>query len=100
MNVHRATVRGPGKVNAMAKTSKHTTAFVMGTLLGGAAAAAAAIWNSPQSGKRTRQQLTAKVEDTIFGLLGTGESQLGRRLTPETPAPAITEGEKPVQVSQ
>lgn len=78
----------------MAKTSKHTTAFVLGTMIGGAAAAAAAVWNSPQSGKRTRQQFTAKVEDTIFGLLGTGESQLGRRLTPEVPAPVITEGEK------
>jgi gas vesicle protein len=79
----------------MAKSSKHTTAFVMGTLLGGAAAAAAAIWNSPQSGKRTRQQLTAKVENTIFDLLGTNESQLGRRLTPEAPAPAMTEGNQP-----
>ncbi|CAN5401783.1 hypothetical protein BH09CHL1_BH09CHL1_23850 [soil metagenome] len=78
----------------MAKGSKHTTAFVFGTMLGGAAAAAAAIWNSPQSGKRTRQQFTAKVEDTIFGLLGTADSQLGRRLTPEMPAPAVTEGER------
>jgi len=74
----------------MAK-SKHTTAFVLGTLLGGAAAAAAAIWNSPQSGKRTRQQITETVENVIFDVLGTEESTLGRRLTPETPAPVLAD---------
>lgn len=74
----------------MAK-SKHTTAFVLGTLLGGAAAAAAAIWNSPQSGKRTRQQISETVESVIFDVLGTEDSTLGRRLTPESPAPVVAE---------
>jgi hypothetical protein len=63
---------------------------MMGLLLGGAAAAAATIWNSPQSGKKTREQIAEKIEAGLFTLLGAGEATMARVLTPEAPAPAVT----------
>lgn len=71
----------------MARGSRHRGAFTMGLLLGGAAAAAAAIWNSPQSGKKTREQIAEKIETGLFTLLGAGEATVARVLTPEAPAP-------------
>jgi hypothetical protein len=71
--------------------SGHRGAFMMGLLLGGVAAAAAAIWNSPQAGRKTREQITETVEQGLFTLLGAGESTIARVLTPEAPAPAISE---------
>jgi hypothetical protein len=81
---------------AMARQSKHTGAFAMGLLLGGAAAAAAAIWNSPQAGEKTRQQITEKVEQVLFTVLGAGEATMARVLTPESPAPAVPEPVSPI----
>ena len=73
----------------MAQGSRHRGAFMMGLLLGGAAAAAAVIWNSPQSGKKTREQITETVETGLFTLLGAGESTVARVLTPAEPSPAV-----------
>ncbi len=72
----------------MAKKKSGSGAFVFGALIGGAAAAAATIWNSPQSGKKTRQQLTEKLESTLFTVLGAGEATIARVWTPEQPEPA------------
>ena len=71
--------------------SRHRGAFMTGLLLGGVAAAAAAIWNSPQAGKKTREQITEAVEQGLFTVLGAGESTIARVLTPEAPAPAVAE---------
>jgi len=62
-----------------------------GLLLGAAAAAAAAIWNSPQAGRKTREQITEMVEQGLFTLLGAGESTIARVLTPEAPTPAVVD---------
>jgi hypothetical protein len=64
---------------------RHTKAFVVGTLLGGIAGAAAALWRVPRSGAETRATLNAKVEETIFHLLGMDE----RETAPTTPAPIV-----------
>jgi len=67
--------------------AKHTTAFVIGTLLGGAAAAAFVIWNAPQSGERTRSQISEVVETIIFTMLGANQATEARVLTPDAPSP-------------
>ena len=67
--------------------AKHTTAFVIGTLLGGAAAAAFVIWNAPQSGERTRGQIADVVEAFIFTLLGAAQATEARVLTHDAPSP-------------
>ena len=68
--------------------AKHTTAFVIGALLGGAAAAAFVIWTAPQSGERTRSQITEVVETVIFTMLGADQATEARLLTPAAPSPA------------
>ena len=67
--------------------AKHTTAFVIGTLLGGVAAAALVIWNAPQSGERTRSQISEVVETVIFTMLGANQATEARLLTPDAPSP-------------
>lgn len=49
--------------------SNHRKAFVFGALLGATAGAAAAFWNAPQSGRRTRDQIQQSVERIIFKAL-------------------------------
>ena len=71
----------------MAKKKTGSGAFVFGALLGGAAAAAATIWNSPQAGVKTRQMVTEKLESTLFTVLGAGEATIARVWTPEKPEP-------------
>lgn len=80
----------------MARRKKHTGAFVFGALLGGMAAAAAAIWNSPQSGEQTRRQIAEKVEGALFTILGAGEATVARVLTPDSPEPRTGEPASPV----
>jgi hypothetical protein len=69
--------------------AKHTTAFVIGTLLGGAVAAAFVIWNAPQSGERTRSQISEVVETIIFTMLGANQATEARVLKPDAPAPVF-----------
>jgi hypothetical protein len=48
----------PGsKELTMAKSSRHRGAFIFGSVLGGAVGAAAALWNTPQSGTELRRTL-------------------------------------------
>ena len=49
--------------------SNHRKAFVIGALLGATAGAAAAFWNAPQSGRRTRDRIQQSVERIIFKAL-------------------------------
>lgn len=62
---------------------RHTKAFVVGTLLGGAAGAVAALWRVPRSGAETRASINSAVENAIFKALGMDE----REGFPTTPAP-------------
>jgi hypothetical protein len=71
----------------MAGKKTGSGAFVFGALLGAAAAAAATVWNSPQSGEKTRQMLTEKLEQSLFTVLGAGEATIARVWTPEKPEP-------------
>ena len=67
--------------------AKHTTAFVIGALLGGAASAAFVIWNAPQSGERTRTLISDVVETLIFTALGADQATEARVLKPAAPSP-------------
>jgi gas vesicle protein len=49
--------------------SKHRKAFVFGAFLGAAAGTAAAFWNAPQSGLRTRTQIQQAFEEVLFKAL-------------------------------
>lgn len=45
--------------------NNHTGAFIFGTILGGAVGAAAALWNTPQSGKELRQVVGLESEPVL-----------------------------------
>lgn len=50
-------------------SSKHRKAFVFGAFIGAATGAAAAIWNAPQSGRKTRVQIQQSLEEALFKVL-------------------------------
>ena len=83
----------------MARKKSGSGAFIFGALLGGAAAAAATVWNSPQSGEKTRQMITEKLEGTLFTVLGAGEATIARVWTPEKPEPP-SDSIDPVNLTQ
>ena len=68
----------------------HTTAFVMGAMLVGAAAAAYTLWHAPAAGATTRRRLLDRVEGAVFAALGAGEATTARLLSPEQPVPLPT----------
>lgn len=45
--------------------SKHRGAFIVGSILGGAVGAVAALWNTPQSGKELRQMVGLESEPVL-----------------------------------
>jgi hypothetical protein len=64
------------KRRTMAKEN-HTRAFVFGALLGGAAAAAFAVWNAPVPGARLRSAIATELENGLFRLMRM-EQQVGQ----------------------
>lgn len=74
-------------------------AFRKGFILGGLAGAAALIWNAPQPGARTREQIQETVESVLFKLLDAPAMLNGPRsggvdiaVTTGSPAPAPVVG--------
>jgi hypothetical protein len=49
---------------------RHTTAFVVGLVLGGLAGAAVVFWKAPRSGAQTRALIAEKTEEVLFRLTG------------------------------
>lgn len=49
------------------KRANHSTAFVVGSLLGGLAAAVATLWKTPQSGSELRAKISSSVESARGG---------------------------------
>jgi hypothetical protein len=47
----------------------HRKAFMVGTALGAAAGAGAAIWNAPRSGRATRDSIQQSIEGVLFKAL-------------------------------
>jgi hypothetical protein len=78
-------------------SSNHRKAFVFGALLGATAGAAAAFWNAPQSGRRTRDQLQQSVEGIIFKALDMVpfQHQPADTVTATRPAAAPQPGTQP-----
>lgn len=72
--------------------AKHTASFLIGALLGGVGAAAAVIWNAPQSGETTRNQIADAVESVVFSVLSADDATDARILSHRapTPAPSVT----------
>jgi len=78
---------------------KGNGAFVVGALIGAAAAAAATIWNSPQAGVKTREAIVEKLEGVLFTVLGASEATIARVWTPEQPEP-LADSINPVNLTQ
>ena len=57
----------------------HRKAFVVGTALGIAAGAGAAIWNAPRSGRATRDAIQQSIEGVLFKALDMRPWQKGAR---------------------
>jgi hypothetical protein len=54
---------------------RHTTAFVVGMVLGGLAGAAYVLWTAPRSGAQTRASIADKTEAVLFRLTGMDEAR-------------------------
>ena len=72
----------------------HRKAFMVGTALGIAAGAGAAIWNAPRSGRATRDAIQQSVEGVLFKALdmrpwGAPTAQADAQLAADA-APAVT----------
>ena len=58
---------------------RESHAFRKGFILGGLAGAGAMLWNAPQPGERTREQIMETLEGTLFKLLEAPEILSGVR---------------------
>ena len=56
---------------------RHTTAFVVGFVLGGLAGAAVTLWKTPRSGAQLRALIAERAEGVLFRLTGMDEAQVG-----------------------
>lgn len=74
----------------MARQGK-STAFRRGFLLAGIAAAGATVWNAPQAGARTREQIVETVEGALFAVLDMKD----KLTTIDTPAAPVVPPEPP-----
>lgn len=54
---------------------RHTTAFVVGAVLGGLAGAAFVLWTAKRSGVQTRALIAEKTEAVLFRLTGMDKTQ-------------------------
>jgi hypothetical protein len=78
---------------------QHTTAFVVGAILGGVAGAAATLWRVPQSGAKTRAQITERVEDVLFKLTGMNKWQEDDITSSSATVPTTAASNLPVDAS-
>ena len=65
-------------------------AFIKGFILGGIAGAGATIWNAPQPGARTREQIQERFEAVLFKLLDMPQALRGQA-APAAPVAVVTE---------
>jgi hypothetical protein len=79
-------------------TERHTTAFVVGFVVGGLAGAAVTLWKTPWSGAQLRAMLAERAEEFLFRLTGMDESQsvdrvdgLAEAPVPPSPPPVPVE---------
>lgn len=54
---------------------RHNAAFVVGSILGGVAGAAAALWKTPQSGAELRSQVTGRIGGVAGSVSSAGEAR-------------------------
>jgi hypothetical protein len=67
---------------------RHTTAFVVGMVLGGLAGAAVALWTAPRSGAATRALVADKAEAVLFRLTGMDKARSEAATPPSSEATA------------
>src|SRR5262245_36514232 len=68
--------RGDEEAAGLAE-ERHTTAFVVGMVLGGLASAAFVLWKAPRSGAQTRALIADKTEAVLFRLTGMDKARSG-----------------------
>src|SRR5262245_62730650 len=76
--------RGDEEAAGLAE-ERHTTAFVVGIVLGGLAGAAFVLWTAQRSGAQTRALIADKTEAVLFRLTGMGKAQSGDASTATQP---------------
>ena len=79
---------------------RHTTAFVVGFVVGGLAGAAVTLWKTPWSGTQLRAMLAERAEEFLFRLTGMDEAQSADRTdglaeAPVPPSPPLVPVEAP-----
>ena len=67
---------------------RKSRAFRRGFVLAGLAAAGATVWNAPQAGARTREQIVATVEGGLFAVLDMKDKLTTVATPPITPVGA------------
>jgi hypothetical protein len=76
--------RGDEEAAGLAE-ERHTTAFVVGMVLGGLAGAAFVLWTAQRSGAQTRALIADKTDDVLFRLTGMDKAQSGDASTAVQP---------------
>jgi hypothetical protein len=66
---------------------RHTTALVVGLVLGGLAGAAVTLWKTPRSGAQLRALVAERTEEVLFRLTGMDKAQTWET-TPPSPPPS------------
>jgi hypothetical protein len=66
------TGRLPGGTDVAKTRNRHNAAFVVGSVLGGVAGAAIALWKTPYSGEELRERITGGTDTTVTGTTATG----------------------------
>ncbi len=64
---------------------RHTTAFVVGLVLGGLAGAAVTLWKTPRSGAQLRALVAERTEEVLFRLTGMDQAQTWEASRPVAP---------------
>jgi hypothetical protein len=70
---------------------RHTTAFVVGAVLGGLAGVTATLWKTPWSGAQARARIAERVEQVLFRLTGMDEMRPESAAAPTTPVLMVAE---------
>jgi hypothetical protein len=69
---------------------RHTTAFVVGLVLGGLAGAAVTFWKTPRSGVQSRTLIAEETEEFLFRLTRMNDAQADEAPAGEPSAPVAT----------
>jgi hypothetical protein len=86
----RLVIRRRNEEAAGLAEERHTTAFVVGLVLGGLAGAAMTFWKTPRSGVQSRTLIAEETEEFLFRLTRMNDAQTDEAPAGEPSAPVAT----------